>query len=177
MRDVAPDKPVRLDANEGWETKEEALQQIERLVEFGQIQFIEQPMPASQPRADWLWLKARSPMPIFADESYHSANDVVSCAECFHGVNVKLVKTGGLSGGFTALKAARQAGLKTMLGCMIESSILISAAAHLAELCDHLDVDGNILISNDPYLGVTSNKGILSFASAPEKFGLRVSPR
>ena len=60
---------------------------------------------------------------------------------------------------------------------MIESSILISAAAHLAELCDHLDVDGNILISNDPYLGVTSNKGILSFASAPEKFGLRVSPR
>ena len=64
-----------------------------------------------------------------------------------------------------------------MLGCMIESSILISAAAHLAELCDHLDVDGNILISNDPYLGVTSSKGILSFAQAPEKFGLRVSPR
>ena len=63
-----------------------------------------------------------------------------------------------------------------MIGCMIETSILISAAAHLAELCDYLDLDGNILITNDPYLGVTAEKGILSFASAPEELGLRVSP-
>ena len=90
---------------------------------------------------------------------------------------MKLVKTGGISAGYDALAAARKAGLKTMLGCMIESSILISAAAHLAELCDYLDVDGNILITNDPYLGVTSEKGILSFAAAPEKNGLRVSAR
>ena len=68
-------------------------------------------------------------------------------------------------------------GLKTMLGCMIESSILISAAAHLAELCDYLDLDGNILITNDPYIGVTAEKGVLSFANAPEKFGLRVCAR
>jgi L-alanine-DL-glutamate epimerase-like enolase superfamily enzyme len=98
-------------------------------------------------------------------------------AECFHGVNVKLVKTGGVSAGYEALQAARKVGMKTMLGCMIESSILISAAAHLAELCDYLDVDGNILITNDPYLGVTAEKGILSFAAALEKFGLRVSAR
>jgi hypothetical protein len=64
-----------------------------------------------------------------------------------------------------------------MLGCMIESSILISAAASLAELCDYLDLDGNILISNDPYVGATAEKGMMSFASAPEKFGLRVSTR
>jgi L-alanine-DL-glutamate epimerase-like enolase superfamily enzyme len=76
-----------------------------------------------------------------------------------------------------ALQAARKAGLKTMIGCMIETSILISAAAHLAELCDYLDVDGNVLITNDPYLGVTTDQGILSFANAPEKLGLRVSPR
>ena len=134
-------------------------------------------MPASTDARDWAWLRARSPLPFFADESFHHASDAARCAECFHGVNVKLVKTTGVTGALAGLQAARRAGLKTMLGCMIESSILISAAAHLAELCDHLDVDGNILISNDPYLGVTSSKGILSFAQAPEKFGLRVSPR
>ena len=64
-----------------------------------------------------------------------------------------------------------------MVGCMIESSVLISAAAHLAELCDYLDVDGNLLITNDPYRGVTAENGILSFADTPEKFGLRVTAR
>src|SRR5438128_6836960 len=103
------------------------------------------------------------------------AKDVAQAAECFHGVNVKLVKTGGISAGYEALQAARKAGLKTMLGCMIETSILISAGAHLAELCDYLDLDGNILITNDPYAGATSEKGVLSFAAAPEKLGLRVS--
>ena len=122
-------------------------------------------------------MKERSPLPIFADESYHTAADAERCAECFHGINVKLVKTGGISAGFEALSAARKLGLKTMIGCMIETSILISAAAHLAELCDYLDVDGNILITNDPYLGVTEKNGVLSFANAPEKFGLRVSRR
>ncbi len=92
-------------------------------------------------------------------------------------MNVKLVKTGGVSAGFEALQAARKAGLKTMIGCMIETSILINAAAHLAELCDYLDVDGNILITNDPYTGVTAEKAVLSFARAPEKYGLRASPR
>jgi L-alanine-DL-glutamate epimerase-like enolase superfamily enzyme len=88
-----------------------------------------------------------------------------------------LVKTGGVTGGFAALNAARKAGLKTMIGCMIETSVLISAAAQLAELCDFLDVDGNILTTNDPYRGVTAEQGVLSFAGASEKFGLRVSPR
>jgi L-alanine-DL-glutamate epimerase-like enolase superfamily enzyme len=177
LREVAPTKTVRVDANEGWKTKEQALEMIEWLAKDGHIEFVEQPMPAATPAKDWIWLKQRSPLPIFADESYHLAKDVAQVAECFHGANVKLVKTGGVSAGYDALAAARKAGLKTMLGCMIESSILISAAAHLAELCDYLDVDGNILITNDPYLGVTAEKGILSFAAAPEKFGLRVSAR
>lgn len=177
IRDVAPTRLLRVDANEGWKTKEHALEMIEWLATDKQIEYVEQPMPASMPAQDWKWLKERSPLPIFADESYHVASDVERCAECFHGVNVKLVKSGGISGGFDALSAARKLGLKTMIGCMVETSILISAAAHLAELCDYLDVDGNLLITNDPYRGVTTEGARLSFASSPEKFGLRVSPR
>lgn len=175
LREVAPTKAVRVDANEGWKTKEEALERIEWLANDGHIQFIEQPMPQKTPPGDLIWLKERSPLPLLADESYHTATDIAHCAECFHGVNVKLVKTGGVSAGFAALKAARAAGLKTMIGCMIETSVLISAAAHLAELCDFLDVDGNLLTTNDPYAGVTANKGILSFSGAKEKVGLRVT--
>ncbi len=177
LREAAPTKTVRADANEGWKTKEQALEMITWLARDKHVEYIEQPMPAAAPVEDWRWLKARTPLPIYADESYHTAADAPRCAECFHGVNVKLVKTGGISGGYEALRAARQLGLKTMIGCMIETSILISAAAHLAELCDHLDVDGNILITNDPYAGVTAEKGVLSFASAAEKAGLRVRAR
>ena len=174
LRRAAPKKAVRVDANEGWKTKEEALERIQWLASDGHIQFIEQPMPQTTPAKDLVWLKERSPLPLLADESYHNANDLAHCAECFHGVNVKLVKTGGVSAGYAALKAAREAGLKTMIGCMIETSVLISAAAHLAELCDFLDVDGNILTTNDPYAGVTANRGILSFKDAKAKTGLRI---
>jgi len=177
LRELAPAKTLRVDGNEGWKTKEQALESIQWLAQDGHIEFVEQPMPAAAPLKDWVWLKQRSPLPIFGDESYHHAADAAQAAECFHGVNVKLVKAGGLSAGFEALQAARKAGLKTMLGCMIETSILISAAAHLAELCDYLDLDGNILITDDPYLGVATNRGLLSFANAPEPYGLRVRPR
>ena len=177
LREVAPAKPVRVDANEGWTSKERALEMIEWLARDGHIQFVEQPMPARTDPKDLIWLKERSPLRLFADEAYHAARDAAHCAECYHGVNVKLVKTGGVSGGFDALRAARKVGLQTMLGCMIESSVLISAAAQLAELCDFLDLDGNLLITNDPYLGVTAEKGVLSFANTPEEFGLRVCPR
>jgi L-alanine-DL-glutamate epimerase-like enolase superfamily enzyme len=177
LREAAPGKTLRVDGNEGWKTKEQALESIQWLAQDGHVEFVEQPMPAAAPIKDWAWLKQRSPLPVFGDESYHNAGDAAQAAECFHGVNVKLVKTGGISGGFDALQAARKAGLKTMLGCMIETSILISAAAHLAELCDYLDLDGNILITDDPYLGVATNQGRLSFANAPEPHGLRVRPR
>lgn len=177
LREVAPEKTLRVDANEGWKTKEAALEHIEWLAADGHVQFVEQPLPATAPAKDWIWLKERSPLPIFADESYHLAGDVDKIASHVHGVNVKLVKTGGISAGFEALKAARNAGLKTMLGCMIETSILISAGAHLAELCDYLDLDGNILITNDPYQGVQCENGMLTFRHTSEKTGLRVSAR
>lgn len=177
VRSAAPRKPIRVDANAGWKTKEEALENIEWLARDGFIQFVEQPMTAETPEADWTWLKARSPLPIFGDESYQSAADAERCARCFHGVNVKLVKTGGVSAGKAALEAARKFGLKTMLGCMIESSLLITAAAHLADLTDYLDLDGNLLITNDPYQGVGCIAGLLSFQSIPRPTGLGVAAR
>lgn len=177
LREAAPKKAVRVDANEAWKTKEEALKKIEWLAADGHIQFVEQPMPATSDLEDMAWLKGRSPLPIMADESYHFATDITRCAEWAHSVNVKLAKTGGITGAYDALQAARKAGLKTMIGCMIESSVLISAAAHLAELTDYLDIDGNLLITNDPYLGPTAKSGVISFASAPEKVGLRVKAR
>ena len=177
LRAVAPKKTVRVDANEGWKTKEEALKHIEWLAKDGHVEFVEQPMPANANPKDIAWLKARSPLPIMADESYLSAADADCCADCYHAANVKLIKTGGISGAYDALMAARKRGLKTMIGCMIESSILISAAAHLAELTDYLDIDGNLLITNDPYRGASAREGMISFGDAPEKSGLRVSAR
>ena len=174
LRTAAPTKTVRVDANEAWKTKDEALRHLEWLASDGHIEFVEQPMPASTPPADRAWLKARSPLPLMADESYRTAADLSEVADTFHAVNVKLVKTGGITGAHAALQAARAAGLKTMLGCMIESSVLIAAAAHLADLTDYLDLDGNLLITNDPFLGPTAHAGQLSFLKAPSPSGLQV---
>ena len=174
---MSPDKPIRADANEAWKTKEEALDHLETLASDGRVQFVEQPMPATTDPKDLAWLKNRSPLPIMADESYRSKDDLPLCVDCYHAVNVKLVKSGGITGAYEALTAARKSGLKTMIGCMIETSLLISAAAHLAELADHLDIDGNLLITNDPYLGVSTNDGAVSFSGAPSPIGLRVTER
>jgi L-alanine-DL-glutamate epimerase-like enolase superfamily enzyme len=175
LREVAPEKTVRVDANEAWRTKEDALRHIEELARDAHIEFIEQPMPAANSPNDFIWLKERSPLLIVGDESYMNAPDVSMCAECFHGVNVKLAKTGGITRGIEALRAARAAGLKTMIGSMVESSLLTAAGAHLASLADWLDLDGNLLITNDPFRGVTSHRGVMSFVSATQPYGLRVT--
>jgi L-Ala-D/L-Glu epimerase len=177
LRRGAPGKTVRVDANAAWKTRDEALRQIEWLATDPHIEFVEQPMPPDMPTADFAWLKARSPLPLVGDESYQGAADAGRCAESFHGVNVKLVKTGGVGPAREALDAARALGLKTMLGCMIESSVLISAAAHLASLTDWLDLDGNVLIGNDPYRGAVNTRGVIDLAGAPGPFGLQVAPR
>ena len=112
-----------------------------------------------------------------ADESCISIDDLGFVVDNFHYANVKLCKTAGLSNAVELLEALRTNGVKTMLGCMIESSVLTAAAAHLAELTHFLDIDGNILITNDPYYGPTSERGIISFAKAPNKVGLCVAKR
>jgi L-alanine-DL-glutamate epimerase-like enolase superfamily enzyme len=176
-RAAAPGKWIRVDANEAWRDREQALAMITWLAEDGMVELVEQPMPADVSDTDAAWLRARSPLPLFADESFHGATDVGRCAIGFHGVNAKLGKTAGIAGAFEALTAARAAGLRTMLGCMVESSIGISAAAHLAELCDVLDLDGNLLLAADPYQGVACRDGVLSFAEAPLSTGLCVRER
>lgn len=177
LRAAAPEKWVRADANEAWKSREVALRELEWLAADGRVEFVEQPMPSGMPREDWVWLKERSPLPLMADESYCDAGDLERARIGFHAVNVKLVKTGGISGGVAALRAARDAGLKTMLGCMIETSVLISAAAHLAGLTEYLDLDGNLLVTNDPFRGVSAPGGVLSIGEAAEGMGLGVEPR
>lgn len=177
VRGAAPGKWIRVDANQAWSTKEDALRHIEWLAADGRVEFVEQPMPATTLEADAIWLKERSPLVLVGDESYQGAADAEACAQRFHGINVKLVKAGGITAGRAALEAARARGLKTMLGCMIESSVLISAAAHLADLTDYLDLDGNLLITNDPYRGVLCEQGRLGFEGVGETLGLRVTPR
>lgn len=173
VREAAPKKTIRVDANAAWTSREQALENIQWLAADGRVEFVEQPMPPNTSEADMRWLKERSPLPIFADESYQNASDIARVVQGFHGVNVKLVKTGGVTGAKTALEIARGHGLQTMIGCMIESSLLISAAAHLASLADHLDLDGNLLIDNDPYRGLDCNRGRLGFEMTPCRTGIQ----
>lgn len=177
LRRAAPDALLRIDANEAWTDRETALRRIEAFAQDPGIEFVEQPMPASAGEADAAWLKARSPLPLYADEAYHTADDIERAAGGFHGVNVKLVKSGGPIAAVKALQAARARGLQTMLGCMIESSWLISAAAQLAGLADTLDLDGAALAANDPFCGATIPGGILDATSLNGTIGVGATLR
>ncbi|MBP7707588.1 MAG: dipeptide epimerase [Candidatus Aminicenantes bacterium] len=151
IREVT-DKPLRADANEGWKTKEQALEMIEWMAPRG-VELIEQPLPAVQ-LEDYAWLKERSPIPVFADESLIQPSDLPRIAPYFHGVNVKLMKCGGVQEAVRLAAMARTLGLKLMIGCMVETSVGISAGAAVASLFDYADLDGTLLISNDPFRGV-----------------------
>ncbi|MGC9364176.1 MAG: enolase C-terminal domain-like protein [Fidelibacterota bacterium] len=153
VRSVAPYKPIRVDANEGWTDKDVAIRKIEWLVENG-VEFIEQPMP-SYMLEETAWLRDRSPVPIIADEAVKSARDIPTLAEAYDGINIKLMKSGGLQEALRMIWLAKSLGMKIMIGCMIESSVAITAAAQLCSLIDYADLDGNLLISNDPYVGAT----------------------
>jgi len=150
-------KPIRVDANEGWKSKEQALENIEWLTGQG-VEFVEQPMPAAM-AADIRWLRERVKLPLVADESVKRAADIPHLAEAFDGINIKLMKSGGPQEAMRMIQLARALGMKVMLGCMIESSVAIAAAAHLAPLADWLDLDGNLLIVRDPYSGLSLNQG------------------
>ena len=165
------DRPIRVDANAGW-TRAQALAILPRLADLG-VEFVEQPLdPADH---DGLrWLSHRSPLPIFVDESCHVASDVPRFAGSVAGVVVKLVKTGGPTEALRLFHTARAHGLGTMIGCMIESSLGITAAAHLGPLADTLDLDGHWLLAEDPYEGVGGGAGRLTL---PDRPGLGVAKR
>ncbi len=165
-------KPLRVDANEGWKDKEEAVRKINWLEKQG-VEFIEQPMPAAM-LEETRWVRSRVHIPIIADEACLHPADIPGLVNSYDGVNIKLMKCGGMLEAFRMIQIARSLGLKTMLGCMIESSIGVSAAAHLSPLVDYADLDGNLLIDNDPYDGVRVEKGKLIL---PDRPGLGVVRR
>jgi L-alanine-DL-glutamate epimerase-like enolase superfamily enzyme len=153
VRAAAPEKTIRVDANGGWDDPELALLKIQLLAQDGNIEFVEQPMSASRSQEDWQWLAERSPLPLFADESCVHAADVARLHGVFAGVNVKLVKAGGVLDALATLIEAKKAGLKTMLGCMIESSLGVATAFHLSPFADYLDLDSPLLLADDPFEG------------------------
>jgi L-alanine-DL-glutamate epimerase-like enolase superfamily enzyme len=163
------DVPLQVDVNEYW-TLEEALDSLPQLAELG-IQYCEQPLPAADPAGEEL--RRRSPLPIFVDEDCHTLADVAACARIAHGVTIKLAKAGGIREAVRMAHAARSLGLGVMLGCMIESGLGIAAGAAIASLCDHVDLDGNLLIRKDPWPGVELVDGI---QLPPDEPGLGVRP-
>jgi L-alanine-DL-glutamate epimerase-like enolase superfamily enzyme len=166
------DKPIRVDVNEYW-TLDEALESIPQLQALG-VDYVEQPLRAGDP--DGPKVKAESPLPIYVDEDCHTLPDVAPCAERGHGINIKLAKSGGIREAIRMAHAARALGLGVMLGCMVESGLGIAAGASIASLCDHVDLDGNILIAEDPWPGVRLVDGIQLPSDSPG-LGVRATAR
>ncbi|MBD3226039.1 MAG: dipeptide epimerase [Caldithrix sp.] len=164
------DKTIRVDANEGWKDKHEALEKIKWLVSEG-VEFVEQPMPSDM-LEETAWLRERVDVPIIADEAVKKASDIPKLATAYDGINIKLMKSGGMLEALRMIQMAKAMNMKIMLGCMIESSVAISAAAHLAPYVDYADLDGNLLIDNDPFQGVKVDRGHFVY---DEKPGLGVS--
>jgi L-alanine-DL-glutamate epimerase-like enolase superfamily enzyme len=154
------DAPLQCDVNEVW-TLDEAL---DYLAQRG-LEYCEQPLPAGDP--DGPELMRRSPVPIYVDEDCHTLADVAACAERAHGINIKLAKSGGIREAVRMAHAARALGLGVMLGCMIESGLGIAAGAHVASLMDHVDLDGNLLLADDPWPGVDFVDGVQLPSTGP----------
>ena len=164
------DVPLQVDVNEYW-SPEEAQDALPWLAELG-VEYCEQPLPAGDPAGPKL--RASSPIPIYVDEDCHTLADVAACAERAHGINIKLAKSGGVREAVRMTAAARALGLGVMLGCMVESGLGIAPGAHIASLCDHVDLDGNLLLREDPWPGVQLVDGVQVPADVP---GLGVARR
>jgi L-alanine-DL-glutamate epimerase-like enolase superfamily enzyme len=162
--------PLQVDVNEWW-SLDEALDALPQLAELG-VEYCEQPLPAGDEGGRVL--RERSPIPVYVDEDCHTLADVASCAELAHGINIKLSKSGGIREAIRMAHAARALGLGVMLGCMVESGLSTAAGCCVAPLCDHVDLDGNLLLREDPWPGVTFVDGVQIPADAP---GLGVSAR
>lgn len=155
---------IRIDANEGWNAQG-AVAILRELQRF-EIEFCEQPIPAGHPE-QLRFIRERSAIPIVTDEDSKDARDLPALRGCVDGVNIKLVKCGGIRGALEMVHTARALNFKIMLGCMVESAILSSAAAHLSPLVDWADIDGPFLTAHDPFQGVTYDHGKLVLPDAP----------
>lgn len=164
IREEAPDKVLRVDANAGW-TPKQALDIIALLAEY-EVEFVEQPL--SPENIEGLrYVRDRSPLPIIADESCLVASDIPKLAGVVDGINIKLAKCGGPREAMKMVAVARAHDMRVMMGCMIETSVGITTAAHLAPLLDYADLDGAALLAADPYTGVTIHGGVISIPPGP----------
>jgi len=161
----ATQKVLRVDANEAWKDKKAAVEKIKWLEQLG-VEFVEQPLPASDLDGT-AWVRERVNVPLIADENCIRYHDIPRLQGAFDGINIKLMKCTGLREAMKMIHAARASRMKIMIGCMIESSVGITAAAHCTPLADYADLDGNILTENDPFQGVKVVEGKLVLPRRP----------
>ncbi len=156
------DNAFIIDANEAYSDPDRFLMDTE-ILNDPNLEFFEQPFPAGA-NAEYLYLKKKTKHPIFADESITNKADFELLKDCFHGVNIKLMKAGGFLNGIKLLQGAKSVGLKTMIGCMVETGLGISSAYYLSSLADYLDLDSFLLLKKDPYPNINEKDGILSLS-------------
>jgi len=159
------DKPICVDVNQGWKDRNYALEMAYWLKENNVI-FLEQPMPKTM-TDDIAWLNANSPVPVVADEALQTIDDLLTMKGVYSAINIKLMKCGGMNAAYKIALMASGMGMKVMIGCMTETSCAISAAAQLSPLAQWADLDGNLLISNDCYEGVTITDGKITLNEKP----------
>jgi L-alanine-DL-glutamate epimerase-like enolase superfamily enzyme len=159
------DVPIFVDVNQGWKDRNYALEMAHFLHE-NHAEFIEQPMPKEQ-IDDIAWLTERSPLPIVADEALQTVDQLLGMKGIYSGINIKLMKCGGMHAAYKMITMARQMGMKILIGCMTETSCAVSAAAQLSPLVDWADLDGNLLIANDIYEGMTVVDGKVTLPDRP----------
>ena len=164
VRLAAPEKTLRVDANAAW-TAKQALRMIELLLDYG-VELVEQPLPPHDLEG-LRFVRERSPLPIIADESCLVATDIPKLAGAVDGINIKLSKCGGLREALKMIATARAHDMLVMAGCMIETSLGITAAAHFAPLLDFADLDGAALLADDPFRGASIREGRIKIPSEP----------
>ncbi len=158
-------KPICVDVNQGWKDRHFALDMIQWLAEQGVV-FVEQPM-SKHSVDDMAWLTENSPLPIMADEAVQTVHDIISVYKVYSGINIKLMKCGGMRNANKMANMAKSLGMKVMIGCMTETSCAVSAAAQLSPLANWADLDGNLLISNDVYKGIQIIDGKVTLTELP----------
>lgn len=165
IREMMPDVPICVDCNQGWKDKEHALEMCHWLKERNCV-FVEQPFDK-----EWIdqtaWLRERSPLPIIADEAFQRLPDIVRFKGVYDGINIKLMKSTGLHEAYKMVTLARALDMKVMIGCMTETSCAVTAAANLSPLVDFADLDGNLLIANDRFSGMTVENGKITLHDIP----------
>ena len=171
IREMMPDVPICVDVNQGWNSKEHALEMCHWLAERNCL-FVEQPFDKT-----WIdetaWLRERSPLPIIADEAFQRLPDIVRFKGVYDGINIKLMKSTGLYETHKMVTLARALDMKVMIGCMTETSCAVTAAANLSPVVDYADLDGNLLIANDRFDGMTVVNGKITLHDRP---GIGIKP-